>query len=210
MSDCNCGTIGRTDLRQCEHFHIWRGDVRLTSVGSIIRTCWPQEICKSCEGLGYKHKAGCPIGEKIENARNRGSEVDKLFAAYVLGKLDKIPAGTREDSRDLFLKLMKWYESQRFSRVEVQVLLADTDYGGVLDFRLDGIPLDLKCTYNVEETSRLQIAGYARMCPSGHPGAILHVTERIKEPKWIELTRQDGEDWQTLVECWRMIQRRTK
>ena len=67
-------------------------DRRLTSVGKIIRSCWPPPER--------------PIPpDVIENARDRGEQVDRLFAAYVLGKLNTIPAGTRCSSRNLLPSL---------------------------------------------------------------------------------------------------------
>lgn len=196
-ANCQCGSIGRTDLRQCPtHFHIWAGDRRLTSVGSIIRVCWPPP-------------AQLPPADVLENARDRGAEVDKLFAAYVLGKLTKIPAGTRTDARDLFLKLMKWYGRQNFKTVEVQVLLGGEDYGGVLDFRFDGIPCDLKATYNVETTAVMQVAGYAALC-GYNGGHILHVTERFPDVRLVTVHSEDIADWNVMLNHWRMLQRRLK
>lgn len=193
---CECGSIGRTDLRQCpEHFHLWLGDKRLASIGSIIRQVWPPP-------------ASPPPPEVLENARDRGSEVDKLFADYVRGTLTAIPAGTRQDARALFLKLQKWYDAQNFRKAEVQVLLGDTDHGGVLDFAFDGIPVDLKCTYNVEQTAIMQVAGYSKLY--GAEGMILHVTERFPTPKLVKLGRADFDDWETMLAHWRMLTRRLK
>lgn len=191
---CTCGSIGRTDLRQCpDHFYIWNGDVRLTSVGRIA-------------GLSFPLDPSIPT-DVLENARDRGSEVDKLFAAYCLGKLRAIPSGTRNDARDLFLKAMKWFDRQRFKKVEVQVLLGVSDYGGVLDFRFDGIPCDLKCTYNVEESAKMQVAGYVDLC-GYNGGHILHVTERYAEPRLVNILMEEVDDWRVMLAHWRMLKRR--
>src|SRR5437899_1879610 len=122
---CSCGSIGADPdvVRQCpEHFHIWRGDRRLASVGSIIRTCWPPP-------------AVLPPPDVLENARDRGDVVDKLFAAYVRDGRVHVPAGTRTDAVELLRKLIRWFDKQNFQSVETQVLLGGEDYGGVLDFR---------------------------------------------------------------------------
>ncbi len=197
-STCQCGSIGRTDLRQCpEHWHIWRGDVRLTSVGRIVATSFPLD-------------SSIPPAV-LENAKERGAEVDRLFGQYVMGKLERIPAGTRTDSRDLLLKLIRWFEKQKelnIGQVEPQVLLGGEDHGGVVDFMFDGVPVDLKCTYNVEVSARMQIAGYEAL--SRKAGYILHVTERNAAARLIPLADQDRDDWQIVLEHWRMLRRRGK
>ncbi len=133
---CTCVEFNpaNTEVRQCpEHFHLWKGAKRLASVGSIVRASFPMDPTIPPAVL--------------ENARDRGTELDRLFASYCLGTLRCIPKGTREDARDLFYKVQNWYDQQNFRRVEVQVLLGCEDYGGVLDFRFDGIPVDLKGTF---------------------------------------------------------------
>lgn len=192
---CDCASIGKpAELWQCPHFHIFRGDRRLTSVSRIV-------------GASFPLPPGIPP-DVLESARERGSEVDALFAAYVLGKLDRIPAGTRNDSRDLFLKAKAWYDRQSFKTVEVQVLLGTDDYGGVLDFRCDGVPLDLKCTHRVEHSARMQVAAYGALCM--RESFILHVTERLKEAHIVALTQEDASDWDIILEHWRMQVRRQK
>lgn len=199
---CTCGSLGRSDLRQCpDHFHIWRGDKRMVSVGRIIRETFPQP-----EKL--------PPPDVLENARLRGDEVDRLLSAYALGRLQRIPAGTRIDAKDLFLKAQRWLDKQGFKEIEAQVLLADENVGGIVDFRLDGMLVDLKCTYDVSATHVLQVGGYAALDASmtGHgprAAAILHVTERYPEAKLVTLNmREIIEDFSILRECWSMIQRR--
>lgn len=193
---CDCASIGKSaELWQCPHFRIFRGDRRLTSVGRIVSASFP---------LDPKIPA-----DVLESARERGSEVDALFGAYVLGKLAKIPAGTRNDSRDLFLKAKAWYDRQSFKTVEVQVLLGGDDYGGVLDFRFDGIPLDLKCTYNVEVSARIQVAAYA-VLSNQIDGEILHVTERFAEARLVTLNGDDLHDFEISLAHWRMKERRQK
>ncbi len=194
---CTCGSIGRQDLRQCqEHHHIWRGDRRLASIGSIVYASFPRDPTIPPAVL--------------ENARDRGSETDRLFAAYVRGELQAIPAGTRKDSLALFLKLQKWYDRQNFKTVEVQVLLGGEDHGGVLDFIFNGMPIDLKATAKVEHSHRIQTALYSWLIDQRAHGAILHVTERLAEPRLVPLTGEDFTDAEIILAHWRMLQRRTR
>lgn len=192
---CSCGSIGRTDLRQCPvDFHLWNGDRRLASVGSIVRGSFPLDPSIPADVL--------------ENARDRGDVADKLFAAYVLGKLDRIPGSTRRDSYLLFEKLRHWYDRQKFKTVEVQVLLGGEDHGGILDFSFDGYPVDLKCTSKIENSHRMQTALYALL--SGvRCGALLHATERISEPRLVPLDAADFDDSEIMLAHWRMVKRRT-
>lgn len=203
---CCCGSIGRTDLRQCaEHFHIWNGDKRLASVGRIIRDCWPAP-------------ERMPPADVLENARHRGEQTDDLFSAYVLGRLTCIPAGTRKDVYDpngdgLLQKLMRWFDKQRFTSVQAQVLLGGTDHGGVMDLRLDGMAVDLKSVYDIDAKHIMQVAGYHQIDPlatASKGAAILHVTERYKEPRLIPLESRDYDDWLVMLAHWRMLQRRAK
>ena len=148
-----------------------------------------------------------PPADILENARDRGSELDKLAAAYVRGELKKIPAGTREDAKELFLKFRAWFGAQNFSKVEAQVVLGGEDYGGVLDFRFDGTPCDLKGTYNIEQTAVMQVSAYTDLCKE-EVGGILQVTERLKAPVWRQITEEDMLDWRIMLSHWRMLQRR--
>lgn len=193
---CTCDSLGRTDLRQCpDHFHLWRADKRLTSVGRIIHASFPMDPTIPAAVL--------------ENARERGSEVDALFSKYVIGNLRAIPAGTRQDSLALFEKLQNWYDRQNIGLALSQVLLGDTDHGGIVDLIFDSVPVDLKCTYNVETAHRLQTAAYSDLHGENHSSYVLHVTERFKEPRIVPLEQQDYDDWRTMLAHWRMTQRRT-
>lgn len=194
---CTCVTFDPADTgtRQCpEHFHLWRGAVRLASVGSIVRGSFPLD-------------PSIPPAV-LENARERGAQLDRLFAAYCLGTLRVIPAGTRQDAIALFEKARQWFDKQNFKTVEVQVLLGCDDYGGVLDFRFDGVPVDLKGTSKIEHSHRMQVAAYAAL-DSSITGNVLHVMERIKEARLVELVTEDFDDWFILLEHWRMLKRRT-
>ena len=190
---CRCEEITAEVIQCPEHFRLYRGGRRLASVGSIIRASFPMD-------------PSIPP-DKLENARERGEQVDRLFCAYVTGMLERIPAGTRSDARDLFLKLRVWFDRQDFHSVDSQIVLGDHDHGGVLDLRLDGVPVDLKATYNVEHTHRLQVAAYCDL-DGGKHGRILHVTERYSEPRLIDLDPGDYQDWRILLDHRRLQERR--
>lgn len=208
VAECICGL--QEGLYHCEtHHSIWRGTTQLPAVTRIIKACWPQEPCRECEWPMYsKHRPSCSVKERIQNACERGIEVNALFDRYVLGYLDVIPIHTRLDSQDLFWKLVDWFDAQHFRRVEVQVVLGNADYGGVLDYRFDGIPYELKCTYDVEQTHIMQAAAYEDLSESRESAVILHCTERYREPRVRRIRREDKNDWLQTLEYWRMLQRR--
>lgn len=205
---CECGSIGRSDLRQCpEHRYLWRGDRRLASVTSIT-SLLPQKPCNDCGAQSYRdHRDNCRVFEKIENARIRGSQVDEIFCALITRKLACIPGGTRQDARDLVKKLVAWFQRQDFEKVETQVLVGDDEVGGLIDLRCDGHIFEVKATYEIGHAHILQAAGYGTLDNTN--ASVLHVTERYAEPKEYELKTQDYEDWQTLRGFWKMAQRRT-
>ena len=191
---CRCGEVTPEAIQCPVHFHVYRYGTWLPSVGRILRTVWPPP-----ETL--------PPEDVLENARLRGVEVDTLFSAYVIGKLQRIPAGTRMDARDLFLKLVYWFDEQHFTRSESQILVAGDDHAGTMDLRLDGMVVDLKCTYDVSDMHRLQTAGYAALAGT-LDAAVLHVTARYPEPRLELLTGTDHHDWEALLCHWRMLKRR--
>ena len=189
---CLCGSVTAEPIQCPEHFHLFKGGKRLKSVGSIIRETFPMD-------------PGIPA-DVLENARDRGEETDRLFADWLRGKLDRIPAGTRHDAKALFGKLVNWFRKEDFSRVEVQIVAGCDDHGGVADLLLDGEVFELKATYSIEHTHRLQAAAYGALLQTN--AHILHVTERFDAPKEIQLKQEDYADWDTLLAHWRMVQRR--
>lgn len=192
-SECVCETITAEPIQCPTHYRLYRGGRRLASVSSIVRQSFPLD-------------PNIPP-DVLENARIRGSELDRLAAVYVRDGRIRIPAGSvREDSKDLFLKFQRWFDAQNFKKVEVQVLLGCEDHGGIVDFRFDGYPVDLKGTSKVEHSHRLQVAGYSLL--NGTQGAIVHVTERMKEARLVPLVRDDYGDWDTMLNHWRMLRRR--
>lgn len=190
---CVCGSIGRTDLRQCpEHFRIWDGDVRLTSVGRIVRHFFPMD-------------PKIPP-DVLENARERGDEVDRLFTEYVDQGFVRVPAGTRRDSKDLLVKLVKWFGDQGFTDVQTKPVLGRDPVGGVCDFIFDGVLYELKSTYNVEATHRLQLGGYMHI--GLMPGRVLHVTERHATPRVIAADDSDVADFRDLLAAYQVLEKR--
>jgi hypothetical protein len=215
--NCCCETIGSAlDVpRQCpEHFSLWRGDRRLISVGKIV-AMWPQEPCSGCGMPIYSNHIGaCPVKANIDNAKERGSEADNLFGRYVMGKLHAIPAGTREDVANkngtgLLQKLIRWFDAQKFSSVESQVVVADEEVGGVLDLRADGMILDLKCTYDVSPTHKIQVGGYVALDKTVKKAAVLHCTERFAAPRLLYLdVAEIVSDFTTCRKMWQLVNRK--
>lgn len=197
-ANCCCGSIGRTDLRQCPvDFHIWNGDVRLVSVGRVLRTFFPLPKIAP---------------EILEEARLRGQQVDDLFCRWLTNNLRMLPSNTRFDSRDLFQKLTKWWDRQNFKHVGVQVLVGNTRHGGKCDLLLDDIVVDLKCTSKIEESHKLQVVAYYEILKSmGRKVtgcAILHVNKN-KDPELVPLEPMPlVHDWIKLSDAYEVMERR--
>lgn len=206
-SACSCALIGEDPavVRLCAECHkYWRWDQRLTSVSSVLKSTWP---------IPPDFSAADPA--VLKNARDRGIVVDRLFSAYVIGGLDRIPKGTRQDAVELFFKVRKWWDGHKHGDVRSQVILADSEIAGTCDVMDDDAIWDLKATYNVEKTYSLQLAAYGELhfATFGRPAKalnIVHVTERYAEPKIIKVDLVSTlQDWITLREMWRMVRRRT-
>ncbi len=206
-SICNCASIGEDPaiVRLCPACHrYWKGDKQLWSVSWLLKRLWP--IKPSFDGVNP---------EIIENARERGTEVDRLFSAYVIGALDRIPKGTRQDSFSLFSKARRWWDNHKHGEVRSQVILADDEVAGTCDVKDDDIIYDLKCTYNIEHTYPLQLAAYGQLHFStfGRPVKslnIIHVSERFSEPKIIKVDLVSTmEEWMIIRQMWKMVQKRT-
>ncbi len=157
--------------------------------------------------------------EVLENARNRGIATDELFSAYVEGRLTTVPAGTRRDAVDLFLKLRHWWDKRGVNvKVSSQVILADDEVAGtcdVLERHYDPIIWDCKATYNIDPSYPLQLGAYADLYERQHGKlpriGILHVTERYDEVRVIELDSVEcANDFRILRGAYEVIQRRAK
>ncbi len=191
---CTCAGTG---FRRCDEHHCyWNADVELPSVNQIIRATWPRK-----DGPG-------PSPEVLENARERGVEVDRLFSAYVIGELAEIPAGTRQDSIDLFLKLQTWWDKQSFSEVRSQVMMHNSQYAGTCDLIADDRLFDLKCVYDLDRTYEFQLGGYAELARLDDlcDVWILHCTKRFKEVKPVRYDLTTAlRNWNTIHDMWKLV-----
>lgn len=188
---CRCGEVTIEAFQCAEHFHLWKGGKRLASVSSIVRERFPMP----------------DIPEDIlEHARVRGKAVDDMFALWLNDSLDEIPVGTSHEVRDLFIKVKDWFQAQRFRSWRTQVLLADTDHGGLVDFIFDDEPWDLKCTSGkLEQYAHVQVAGYSTLY--GRRGSILQVNKGLVKAKARPLTDADMDEWAVTMQEWRAQRR---
>lgn len=204
LSSCVCQTIGApAEVRLCEEHHAyWRGDRRLTSVTAVVKGMWPEKPDFSAAPEGV-----------IENARERGVEVDTLFTAYLRGKLHEIPAGTREDSADLFMKLVRWWEKRSGMEADAQVILADDEIAGCADIVPPKAVYDLKTTYDLEPTYSLQVGGYCHLYEAQYgvlpeECGIIHLTKRFAEPKLVKFEVMTVvSEFRIVRDMWRLTRR---
>jgi hypothetical protein len=202
-----------TKVRFCEEHHrYWRDSIELVSVTRMLRWTWP-----------IKPNADEPVDQRvIDNARDRGVIVDRMFSAYVIGKLDpeNLPP-VREDAIDLFNKLRRWWDAQGFTEKNTrsQLLLADGTLAGQCDlFNRDQRPtiLDVKCVYDIDLTYQLQVGGYGDLASKMEAYGeierlvLLHATKRFKEVRVIEVDAKLAmEDWRSLRRMYEVVGRRT-
>lgn len=192
---CACGTIGNPEeLRRCEEHHsYWWGDRRLTGVTSVIKECFPTTY----DGVSP---------EVLENARDRGTQLDTLVSAYVIGELTEYPKGTRYEVIDLFTHFMDWWDRQGFKDVRSQYAVHDTEFAGTMDIFADGIIFDLKCTYDVKYVHQLQVAGYSDLERNQRGGVVIHLTKRYNGVRLVELSDDAYDDWLTTRKFWKLKQ----
>jgi len=204
MMSCPCEVVA-AEVTFCEEHHVYkRAGKRLVSCTQLLKRVWafPPDFSKADPAV-------------LENARDRGIAVDALFTSYVRGQLTAIPAGTREDAMELFWRLKKWHDAQKFASAQAQVILADDEVAGMTDLRADGWLYDVKCTYNIEPMYHLQLGLYAILhhATYGEPVkglAIVHVTKRHDKPKIIKLDLHDCvRDASTLREAYLIAVRRS-
>lgn len=183
--------------------HYYRGDVQLSGITSVIREIWPIKPDFS--------KADHAV---IENARERGVEVDTLFSRWINGDLTAIPAGTREDAVELFKKLIDWWPRKTYPKAQAQIMLADEELVGFVDILPVGVVLDLKTTYDVEYSYRFQVGGYCHLHEKTYGElpkqcGIVHLTRR-KPVSLLEMNVAEvTEDFRALLRVWRMARRTT-
>lgn len=208
-SVCVCSSVGADPsvvrLAECHHRY-FRGDRELTSVSRVLKSTWPipPDFSKADPAV-------------LDNARERGIAVDRLFSAYVEGKLDRIPAGTRTDAKDLFMKLMEFWNARPDAEkpARAQVLLADHEIAGTCDIlTANGTIWDIKASYNIEAIYQLQLGAYADLYDRTYGVlpklGIIHVTARLARPQLIPLdARECLDDWRKVREMWGVVRRRT-
>lgn len=191
---CLCEVIA-AEVQLClEHHAYWMNGRRLYGVTSVIKEVLPTDY------------SGVPP-DVLENARNRGNEVDALAAKYVVGQLSEYPAGTREDAIPLFEKFQAWWDKQNFRKVEAQVLVTNRqDIAGLIDIRADGDIYDVKATSDLLYTHHLQMAGYTELNDGGR-ARLIHVTKRNKAAKIADIELTAYGDWRTIRDFWRLTRR---
>lgn len=185
---------------------------------------WPQEPCNECHmPIFSDHVAGCRVKGNIDNARERGIETDSLFSRYVVGTLDRIPAGTRVEIYNpeppfdgLLQKLMKWWDGLGL-KAQAQVILSDTVSAGTCDIFIDDgrIIADLKTVYDLSTTYEIQLGFYALLARVSH-GVIpqelwlIHATKRYAAPRIAKVDVHGAMGDASIVrQMYSMIKRRT-
>jgi hypothetical protein len=215
---CVCGDLGEwsslvvaspTEVRRCdEHHRYWRGSKELLSVSHVIKSVWPFK----------PNFTGAKLAV-LANALNRGVEVDRLWSRYLAGDLKIVPAGTRQDSLRLFLRLKRWWSDHAHSDiVRTQVILADDQVAGTCDILdMDRHDLfDLKTTYAIEAYYACQLGAYGALhyATFGKPVkklGMIHLTERYPVPQLIQLDPAEViQDWLLIRDTFFMAQRRTR
>lgn len=215
MDACACLPTSPVIQFCAEHHAYWLDGRRLTSVTQVIKSTWP---------IKPDFSAADPA--VVENASIRGVEVDGLISQWLTGKLDAIPADTREDSVELFQKFTKWWNASEFAgcEVECQKVVYDDEIAGTIDLmvrrkigrgfltRYHSYILDIKTTYNLEKTYQIQVGAYEDLacCPSApnyvdHVG-IVHLTKRFDEPKLVMYDTSDCQRyWEATRRMWSVV-----
>jgi hypothetical protein len=206
MSACTCATVGpESELRFHDCHHVYkRGDRELPSVSSVIRAVWPPSYSGVSDAV-------------LENARERGVEVDAMFSAWVNGGFGEIDVtGYRNDAVALTKKLINWWVDANMpmtADVRCQVQCDDGEIAGTADIvTLDAV-YDLKTVYSLLPTYPIQLGGYVSLIRDGvllasDKAAIIHVTERFKEPKLIEYDVPSIlRDWATTRDFYNLTRR---
>ncbi len=182
----------------------WRDEKELMSVSKVLRSVWP-----------FKPDFSAADPAVIENARDRGVVVDRLFCDYQAGNLSEIPPGTRTDAMELFWKLKKWWDG-RHKIAQTQVILADDNIAGMCDILADEESIyDIKATHDIEPMYQLQLGAYADLHFATFGKAvksigIIHVTKRYREARLIKVDLGEAlKDWLLIKDTYLMAKRRT-
>ncbi len=211
---CTCDSVGAPQqLRLCQadgHYRFWSGDKRLTGVSTVINYVWPKTQCERCGGVGYNHGIGCPVGERIENARERGKVVDELFAKYISREYFRGPA--RSDAVALYHSLVEWWVNQPFATWDwiAQHTVHNGEIVGVIDLYspTSGMVLDLKTVYELDPKYGLQVAGYADVGRLDGEIGCIHLSK--KGVRLLKYGDQERADWSTARSMWHVVKRRAR
>lgn len=198
---CGCQSIGAPKVvRFCDEHHAYHiGDKRLSSVSTVIRSIFPSSYYDVDPAV-------------LENARERGIEVDQLFSRYVVGRLSEIPVGTRHDARDLFLKLLNWWDWRKAARS--QVIVHDDEVAGTLDLWCDGWIYDLKTVSRIQPTYSVQLGIYAHLWAQSVKEplkglGIIHINKSMAQPRIVEVPMDEAlQDAMTVRAAWSMLRRK--
>ena len=195
---CQCGLVTEKIYR-CNPCHrYWIYGSERTSVSHVLRDVLPPDY------------DGVPE-YRVEHARERGVAVDAIISAYVMGKPPAIPVGTPEDLIDevkvLFERFADWWDKQGFKNVTAQAIVYGPEIAGAKDLDADSTIFDVKCTYNLLPSHRIQVAGYMDLDGKGRNGALIHLTKRYKTPRIEPIVERDFRDWMTVRDFWRLKRR---
>lgn len=207
---CSCGSIGRSDLRRCDvddHHRYWLGDRELASVSTVIRAAWPVRS-------GFLDAKP----DVLAHARERGIRVDRYLSEYVHGGRVTIPKGEWKEVRALVQKGASWWSLARQiePNIQSQVIVHDGTVAGTLDFLVGRHSIvDLKATYDLELSYKVQVGAYADlyedMTGDGIDAlGILQVTERLAQARFVGLDVDECKDaWRKVRAVWDLMRRWT-
>lgn len=170
---------GDIRYRDSDHSYFW-GTKKLTSVSDVIRTVFST---KSWDGVDPA---------VVENARIRGSKIDRYMAEYVREGRVTIDGESSDVVERLVIAHRIWEQEFHGLKAEAQKIVYSLEdmIAGTLDFFVDGrILVDLKCTYNLEASYILQLGAYASMSPVPVERAgIIHVSPKVYDAggAWVE------------------------
>lgn len=202
--ECVCGVVA-TGLTFCEECHrYWRGGEEVPSVTRIVREVLPS----SYEGVDPA---------VIENARERGVEVDTWFCRWLVGDAEEIGDGVlREDSAKILTGLCEaWPEIAAKSiagfadfepEMKVQHRVDGGSYAGTADMFCDlgslwrPAVIDLKCTYEPLISHVVQLGAYAKAL-NADP-YLLHAPKH-RNPRLIRLDKAKAvHAWENVCEVY--------
>lgn len=182
-----------------EYFHRPTGK-KLASVSSVIQTVYST---KSWDGVDPA---------VVENARIRGSAVDRYMTAYVRDSRLELSGDEGEDVQNrVRIAHRIWEEQFHGMPAEAQKIVYSLEDGvaGTMDFFVNrSIVVDLKSTYNLEKGVLLQIGAYVEYAPSEEieRAGIIHVSPKVYKDggRWVEYSIPEClRYWRMAVSWWK-------